>query len=67
MWALWQVARSGAEFGDDGMAPGKDGTCLYCPNLSFCQEITLAYADGALGAYSQSNHLSPVDNDFEPC
>ena len=39
-----KVARSGAEFGDDGMAPDKDGTCLYCPNLSFCQEIVRAYA-----------------------
>ena len=46
LWALLQVrvARSGAEFGDDGMDPDKDGTCLYCPNLSFCQEITRAYA-----------------------
>ena len=44
VWARLQVARSGAEFGDDGMAPDKDGTCLYCPNLSFCQEITRAYA-----------------------
>ena len=31
-------------FGDDGMAPDKDGTRLYFPNLSFCQEITRAYA-----------------------
>ena len=44
VWAQLQLARSGAEFSDDGMAPDKDGTCLYCPNLSFCQEITRAYA-----------------------
>ena len=44
VWARLQLARSGAEFGGDGMAPDKDGTCLYCPNLSFCQEITRAYA-----------------------
>ena len=41
-----QLAKSGAELGDEGMAPDKDGTCVYCPNLSFCQEITRAY-DGA--------------------
>ena len=39
-----QLARSGAELGDEGMAPVKNGTCLYCLNLSFCQEITQAYA-----------------------
>ena len=44
VWARLQFARSGAKFGDDGMAPDKDGTCLYCPNLSFCPEITRAYA-----------------------
>ncbi len=33
-----------AELGDEGMAPDKDGTCSFCPNLSFCQEITWAYA-----------------------
>ena len=25
------------------MAPDKDGTCLYCPNLPFCQEISWTY------------------------
>ena len=44
LWAQLQLASSGAVLGDDGMAPDKDGTCLYCPYLSFCQEITRAYA-----------------------
>ena len=49
MSALLQLAnlcalQLGAEPGDEGMAQGKDGTCLYCPNLPFCQEITQAYA-----------------------
>ena len=45
MWARLQLASasSGAEFGDDGMAPDNDGTCLYSPTLAFCQEITRAY------------------------
>ena len=73
-----QLARSGAEFGDDGMAPDKDGTCftvliyhsvkrshehmLWCSNTS---------ADGDVGTYSPSNHegmetddLSANDNNF---
>jgi len=35
---------SGAEQGDEGMALDKDGSCLYCPNLPFSQEIIRAYA-----------------------
>ena len=71
MWARLQVARSGAEFDGDGMAPDKDGTSvliyhslkkshehmLWCSNTS---------ADGAVGTYSPSNHLIPVDNDLTP-
>ena len=34
---------SNTDLGDEGMAPDKDGTCLLCPNLSLCQEITRAY------------------------
>ncbi len=38
-----QLANSGSEQGDEGMAPDKDGSCLYCSNLPFYQEITQAY------------------------
>ena len=41
---------SGAEQGDEGMALDKDGSCLYCPNLPFSQEIIRAYAQIVLWA-----------------
>ena len=74
MWARLQLARSGAEFGDDGMAPDKDGTGLYCPNLSFCQEITRAYAlvrqherRWCCGRLLPVKPFDPFDNEYDPC